>query len=355
MTVTQGSHTAVAEVARLERAQWESAVRGFSDYSYRQTWSYGERLAARRGAVSEHVAIRRDGETIGLADVRVKRLPGIGGGLAYVSGGPLVRTAEGDALERLDVCLGALAREFVRGRHLTLRVVAPLGLEEENLAVAERFRRAGFTPAAQGDAYQTVLLDVDREPDVIRASMHKHWRRHLNGALRNELEMTFGTGRELFDEVGRMSEATRERKGYTLDLDAAFYGDVQDGLAGDDRLVAGLVTKDGTPVAGNITSIHGDTAVYLIGASTEAGLANKAGYLMHWRTIELIRERGVPWYDLGGIDPVANPGVTSFKLRTNGADVTAAGPFELAPAGLRGRLTAGAERAYLRARRARGR
>ena len=72
---------------------------------------------------------------------------------------------------------------------------------------------------------------------------------------------------------------------------------------------------------------------------------------MHWRTIELLRERGIPWYDLGGIDPEANPGVTSFKLRTNGVDVTAAGPFELSPAGLRGRVTGWAERAYLRIRR----
>ena len=106
-------------------------------------------------------------------------------------------------------------------------------------------------------------------------------------------------------------------------------------------------------MAGNITSIHGDTAVYLIGASTETGLKAKAGYMMHWRTIELIRERGLPWYDLGGIDPEANPGVTSFKLRTNGADVTAAGPFDLSPAGVRGRVAGWAERAYVRAKRAR--
>ena len=29
---------------------------------------------------------------------------------------------------------------------------------------------------------------------------------------------------------------------------------------------------------------------------------------MHWRTIELVRERGLQWYDLGGIDHIANPG-----------------------------------------------
>jgi hypothetical protein len=342
------------ELAHLDRAQWEAAVRDFGDYSYRQSWGYGIELAVKRGATSEHVAIRSGDHTVGLADVRIKRLPVVGGGLAYVSGGPLVRRIDGssDPLEALDLCLEALVREFVEGRGLTLRVVAPIGLPEENDAVAARLGRAGFVASSLGDGYRTVLLDVDRPLEEIRSSLHRHWRRHLNGSERNELEMTFGTDGASFEQVALMSEALRERKGFELDLDARFYAGVQRELSDEDQLVVGLVLKDGTPVAGNITAIHGDTAVYLVGASTEAGLEAKAGYLMHWRTIELIRERGVPWYDLGGIDPVENPGVASFKLRTNGVDVTAAGPWQRSPAGVRGRLADLAERSYVRAKRA---
>ena len=293
------------QVVHLDRVQWESAVRRFGDYSYRQSWAYGVKLAARRGASSEHVAIRRGDETVGLADVRIKSLPVIGGGLAYVSGGPLIRRLDGShaELERLDLCVEALIREFVHGRGLTLRVVAPIGVAEQNQVIAERLQRAGFGGAEHGEPYRTILLDVDRPLEEIRSSFHRHWRRHLNGSERNDLEVTFGTEPDRFAQVARMSEALRARKGFELDLDASFYRDVQQELPEQDRLVVGLVWKDGTPVAGNITSIHGDTAVYLVGASTEAGLGCKAGYLMHWRTIELVREPGVPWYDLGGIDP----------------------------------------------------
>jgi CelD/BcsL family acetyltransferase involved in cellulose biosynthesis len=342
-------------VVHLDRADWEAAVLEFRDYSYRQTWAYGEKLADKRGATTEHVAIRCGGETIGLADVRIKALPVIGGGLAYISGGPLVRSPDStrEELDRLDLAVGALVREFVHRRGLTLRVAAPIGLAEHNAAVEERLERAGFVASPNGDSYHTVLLDVDRPLEELRASFHKHWRRHLNGALRNDLEMTFGTDLDRFEQVARMSDSLRARKGFELDLDARFYAEVQSELREQDRLVVGLVLKDGTPVAGNITAIHGDTAVYLIGASTEAGLGCKAGYLMHWRTIELLRDRGLPWYDLGGIDPVANPGVTSFKLRTNGFDVTAAAPFDMVSAGLRGRVAGWAEGAYVRARQAR--
>jgi Acetyltransferase (GNAT) domain len=343
----------MTQLVHLDRAQWEAAVRRFGDYSYRQSWAYGATLAAKRGAVSEHVAIRRGDEIVGLADVRIKQVPVVGGGLAYVSGGPLVRRLDGsgDDLERLDLSVRALVREFVERRGLTLRLLAPVGLEERNGAVAERLRDAGLRGTERGEHYRTVLLDVDRPLDEIRASFHRHWRRHLNGAERNGLEVTFGGELERFEQVARMSEALRARKGFELDLDAGFFAAVQKELAEHDRLVVGLVSQNGTPVAGNITAIHGDTAVYLVGASTDAGLESKASYLMHWRTIELLHERGVPWYDLGGIDPEANPGVTSFKLRTNGADVTAAGPFEESPDGLRGRVADWAERAYARARR----
>ena len=341
-------------VVHLDRAQWESAVRQFGDYSYRQSWAYGVKLAAKRGATSEHVAIRRGDQTVGVADVRIKALPMMGGGLAYISGGPLVHRLDGssDALECLDLSLDALVREFVQGRGLTLRIVAPIGVPEENKSVAERLERAGFFRTERGESYRTVLLDVERPLEEIRSAFHRHWRRHLNGSERNNLEVTFGTELDRFEEVARMSEALRARKGFEVDLDADFYADVQTELEEQDQLVVGMVLKDGTPVAENITAIHGDTAVYLVGASSEAGLGAKAGYLMHWRTIELVRERGLRWYDLGGIDPVANPGVTSFKLRTNGFDVTAAGPFEMSPAGLRGRVTRWAERAYVRTRRA---
>jgi lipid II:glycine glycyltransferase (peptidoglycan interpeptide bridge formation enzyme) len=226
-------------------------------------------------------------------------------------------------------------------------------LPEENQSVAERLERAGFRRTEAGKPYRTVLLDIDRQLDDIRSSLHRHWRRHLKGAERNNLDVSFGTPLDRFEQVARMSEALRARKGFELDLDARFFADVQRESNDQDRLLVGLVSQNGVPVAGNITALQGDMPVYLVGASTEAGRNCKASYLMHWRTIELLRGRGSPWYDLGGIDPVVNPGVTSFKLRTNGLDVTGAGPFEKSPDGLRGRLTDWAERAYVRAKRTR--
>jgi hypothetical protein len=40
-----------------------------------------------------------------------------------------------------------------------------------------------------------------------------------------------------------------------------------------------------------------------------------------------LKERGVRWYDLGGIDPEGNPGVYHFKKGFSGMDVSQISPL----------------------------
>lgn len=337
------------ELRHLDRHQWAEAVRSFADYNYRQTWPYGVALAKKRAAVSEHIAVQCNGELVGLADVRIKRIPLVGGGLAYVSGGPLIRKS-GDSendLERLELCLDALVREFVHVRRFTLRIAIPPDLPERNLAVTRCFERAGFKVCNRTDRYQTVLIDLERPLESLRSSLHGHWRRDLAAAERNGLKISFGTETDQFALAGAMVEALRARKGFDPGLDVAFFAEVQRELDDGDRLLVGLVFEGSEPVAASITAIHGDMAVYLFGATTDAGRRCRASYILQWRTIELLKKRGVRRYDLGGVDPIANPGVRRFKLRTGGIEITAPGPFEKSPDGFRARAAEWAERSYV--------
>jgi len=51
----------------------------------------------------------------------------------------------------------------------------------------------------------------------------------------------------------------------------------------------------------------------LFGATSNAGLASRGSYLLHWRLIEGLKRDGVVFYDLNGINPVRNPGTYKFK------------------------------------------
>ena len=121
---------------------------------------------------------------------------------------------------------------------------------------------------------------------------------------------------------------------------------MQKNLAEHERFLVSIVCENEQPVAGHVSSILGDTCVYLLGATNNAGLKNKAAYLAQWSVIQMAKERGCRFYDLGGIDPDKNPGVYHFKKGMGGQDVTVSGPFECSPNGLKRMLVNNGEKVY---------
>lgn len=332
----------------LDRPQWEALVGRFADHSYRQQWQFGLACASRLGATSEHVAIERSGQVVGLADVRCKRVPLLGTGVAYVNGGPLTQLDGAASLVELEGCLRALVSEYVQRRAMVLRIAPPLGEVAWNGSVAEAFERLGFLAVAPSVVrrYRTLLVDIRDPLPAIRARLAQKWRNCLNRAERNGLEIRFGDDDDLFSTFVGLYQELSERKQFSTELDAAFYRAVQRRTSPCERLHVAIASFEGRPAAGVVASLIGQTAVYLLGASNATGMEQKAAYLLQWHVIEQARARGCRWYDLGGIDPDGNAGVYHFKVGLGGVDVTAPGPFEYRPNGLRGRLVGVAERAY---------
>src|SRR5262249_10303108 len=144
-------------VTRVARAEWLERTRGFADHSYRQAWDFGVHAAKRVRARSEHVAIVDGAKTVALADVRIKRLPVVGGGIAYVTGGPLTRTDGAFDVERYVAAVDALRRDFTSRRGLVLRLLAPTGPAPWNTGIAEALAKAGFVTTDQSRKDRTVV------------------------------------------------------------------------------------------------------------------------------------------------------------------------------------------------------
>jgi hypothetical protein len=337
-------------IKRLDIESWHRIAPRFADHNYRQSWHYGIAAAERRGAESEHVAIYRDDEVVALADVRIKRVPVIGGGLAYVNGGPLVRRdGRSDDPDVLSDALRALSEEYVRRRRLILRVTAPLGTD------SRPFELAGFSRTDRGKTYRTLLVDLSPPLDAIRKSLAQKWRNGLNGAERNGLQIRCGSSTAMLAEFCELFSRFRDRKGFDVDIDPAFYLALQEHEERCDRLVVSFCHHEGQLVGGHVASLLGEAGVYLFGATDELGLKKKASYLLQWHAIQYAKAHGMRWYDLGGIDPAENPNVFHFKSGMGGLDVTAPGPFELRPSGLRSAVLLRCEAALRRVGRARTR
>jgi hypothetical protein len=329
----------------VDSGRWRELARTFADYNYRQVWAFGQACAARLGAVSEHVAVACGAEVLGLAEVRIKRTPLWHTGIAYINGGPLVRRdAQGDP-QRLASVLKALRGRFVDQRGLLLRVAPSPGPPWWNEQQQQVYASAGFEPNA-APHNRTILIDLAPPPVELRRSLNGKWRNCLNQAERQGLTLRAGGDELLWAVFCRLYDQLIERKQFAVDLDAAFYARVQAQLAEDEKFEVTLAERGGEPVAGHVGALHGDTAVYVLGASSETGLKTRASYLLQWETLRRARSRGLRWYDLGGIDPLKNPGVYTFKRGMGGVELAAAGPFEAAPGELRRLIVRGGERVY---------
>lgn len=336
----------------VSREQWHDLARRFLDHNYQQTWAYAQALAERRHAKCDQVVVTANGDLLGLVSVRVRRLPVVGGGIAYVAGGPLTRTGRSDDVDRLTQCLNVLRAEYVQRRGLVLRVLAPLGSPAWNARAAESFAQTKFAPTDRSRRYRTFLLDLDRPLDEVRAGFSKYWRRNLRRAEQKRFIIRTGTTAHFFEEICRLYQRLQGRKQFRADLDAGFYASLQLQLGNGERFDALIVEHDRQPVAGLVISMLGDTCIPLVLATDESGLRNYAAYSLQWHSIVMAHDRGLRYYDLGGIDAEGNAGVYNFKKGLRGVELCAPGPFESSPSGVIAFITSGAEQIYKRLARA---
>lgn len=321
-------------------------------YSFRQSWAYGQAVAERYNATSEHVGFFRGTDCIGLADVRVRSIPFVGGGVAFISGGPLVRRDDWKTAEQdLGSTLGVLIDEYVKRRNLILRIAPPIEWVARGWDVAPLFSQLQFVTPVHLPGYRTVMVDLTLSVEQLRKNLDSNWKTCLKRSEKQQLTIHTGNEADLLTRFCPLFRELVKRKGFSVELSADFYRDLQNRMDAGERFCVKLVESEGQLVAGHVASVLGQTSVALLVASNQLGNDLKASYLLHWSTLIEAKERGCSWYDLGGIDPERVPGVYQFKRLIRGIDLTAQGPFEFHPSRIRAEVTRFAEKMYRTLRR----
>jgi CelD/BcsL family acetyltransferase involved in cellulose biosynthesis len=320
-----GSSIATARPVAPDEAL--ALARRFSDLRYTQQPGYALEAARAVGARAELLSIEQGGEPIGFAAVRLKALPLIGGGLAYLHRGPASALSGEFDPTRWAACLDAIVRHYRRGGYL-LRLTSPLWAGEE--AVLEpHYRRLGFRRAS-GDTGRTMVIDLAPPLETLRGNLDQKWRTDLNRALRGEARVTRSTDPADFARFQPLLAELAGKKGFRTRQDALFFGAAAQHDPGAGEILVHLAWAGDELLGGHVGAFTGDTAVYLLGATTPAGRDARASYLLQWSVIEHARERGLAWYDQGGVDAAANPDVYRFKKRMGGREVGHAALWELA-------------------------
>jgi len=353
MIVAAKTSSCTVDAGTCDRSDWRALAAAFADRCIYQTCVYADVHAEEVGAVNERAVIRRGEEVIGLAQVRIKRLPMVRAGVAYIYRGPLWRRS-GATPDDLRCVLDAMRLHY-GDQGLEVRIAPGFFPGNEADACRDAFEFAGFVPRSQDPIDRTILVDLTPDLESIRKRLAQKWRNGLNQSERRGVTVETRTDDEAMNVFRALYDEMWAAKRFDTGVSVAAYARMQTQWPEDEKLAISLALHEGQPVAGHVSSHLGDTCVYLLGASNDAGRSCKASYLLQWRTIEHAKSAGALRYDLGGIDPDANPGVHHFKSGMGGRACDFPGTFA-APARGSGRLLVPlAEKAYrmLRAGRSR--
>jgi lipid II:glycine glycyltransferase (peptidoglycan interpeptide bridge formation enzyme) len=307
--------------------RWHSITGQFRDVSIYQTWAYG---AVRFGSNNlSHIVLQRDSAVVAAAQVAIKKVPVIGAGVAYVRRGPLWKMRDSKGASRnLTEMLKAMREEYVIRRGLLLRVV-PNQIDFAQDDLRSIFESNGYRWTESDE--RTLFLDLSQSTQALHSNMSKGWRRNLNKAEGQSLEIVQGTDRHLFESVYRLYQEMLSRKQFVPGIDIDEYRELQERLPDDLKMQIMVCCFEGKAVAGLIGSAIGEVGIYLIGATGDRALELGGSYLLHIKMIDYLRGRGCRYYNLNGINPERNPGGYQFKsglCGKKGLDIRFPGVFE---------------------------
>ena len=315
------------EVDRATPAEWAQMLDLFNDANFYQTWSYGR---VRWGAANlSHLVLKRNNEVLGMAQLRIVRPTRFKFGMAYLRWGPLCeRRGQSMDHEVAARMAQAIEEEYVKGRKLFVRVLPNAFGGSPRAAILES-AFSGFTPESlvSDNTYRTFVLDLGPSLEELRKNLDRKWRNQLTRAEKNNLTVIAGNSLDEYQAFCNIYRQMRQRKTFETSVDEEEFLRIQEELPEPHRMRILLCQENGVTVAGMVATAMGDSAIYLLGATSDEGLNAKGAYLLQWNMIQWLKENGTRWYDLGGIDPVMNPGVYHFKKGFSGSDVIQMNPM----------------------------
>lgn len=308
-----------------DKTFWDNSIRVFEDANIYQTWNFA--ALAQNEKIVKHLAIYANQDLIGLVQVRIRTVPILNRGIAYILYGPVWQKKNQENSPKIfSNILDALRQKFVINQKLLLRIKPYVFSDRiSNFDFMEDIK---FKRVEKVRRYQTLILYLDKNLDEIRKSFQQKWRNCLNQSERNGLEIIEGNDMELYKKFLKIYEQMQARKKFKEYVNPYKMGKMNEELDDEYKLKIFIAYQDKFPIAGIIGSAIGNTGIYLLGASNEIGMKNKGSYLLQWEMIKWLRQRGCQRYDLGGINLDDNPGVYHFKSGISNQEVIGMGTYE---------------------------
>lgn len=298
-------------------AQWAKVLSACSRSSLEQSWCYGA-ASETMGFRVDRGVIMRDSEAVGLVQGMTKRFFGLAT-VTQILRGPLW-TADVDDATTAPV-MDHLRRRFTKG---ALRFVYWVPELTDNPAARAAMRKLHLRRVMTGYSSSWVDLGPD-ENDILRR-MSGQWRNMIRRSAREKISLRVSHGGQDLETLLQRCDAERKSKRYR-GPSGRFMKLVTEGAGRRKDILAISAYRKRDLLAGVLMIRHGTSATYYASWTGDEGRAARAHNALIWRGIQTLRQDGVRWLDVGGIDTTTAPGVARFKLGLGGDVFTLAGSY----------------------------
>ncbi len=183
----------------------------------------------------------------------------------------------------------------------------------------------GFRQHHNSEAYKTLWLDLQPDFVALKANLDKKWRNALNKSQKQGLKIIAKQDSQLlawFLSYYEQDKRERNYQGPSINLLTAL---IREFSGGKNALIL-YALFDETPIAAILIFIHGHSATYQIGYSSDLGRKKNAHNALLWHAVEVLKERNIREIDLGGINS-EDDGLTKFKKNLGGEVTETPGLF----------------------------
>lgn len=291
--------------------EWRSFLNRTEKTPWTQTVQYAIAVAKEAKQSTRFVTIDRGTEVVGLVAIQESRLGPFQS--VVINRGPLWLKGE-ETAENLADFVQALKKVYPKNLFRRFRWMPEWASEQEASKFVAEF---GFKKAQQ--SFETLWLDLSPSLEVLRKSLDRKWRNHLNKAERSNLEVHADVEGKHLDLFLKNYDLFKSQKQFTGPEGSFFKHEIENALPFKDAIIL-WARIDKVPVAGIMVMKHGTSASYRLGWNSPEGRVAQAHYLLVWKAIEILKRHSIAHFDLGGIltESEDKTGFNTFKLGLNG-------------------------------------
>ena len=289
----------------LDLKTYEDFFRRCPQANILQWTAYGEAKYGVEGFQIERKVVMKSGLPIALYQILKKRLPLLGT-VARINRGPLFLHDSIPSRENVMQLYRSLYEEWVVNNQFYLQIAPNLPHDAANANV---LRKTGFMPSDDPN-WQSGWVSLEQSEEALRKGLQQKWRNMLNKSEKIEMVLHHVENEDDLEVLLQEYDLFMKKRSFQSTSSALIRAMYRHS---PHMFYSVFARKEGEYHGAIIIVKHGDSATYLVGITSDKGRKTNANYLLLWNALLHCRQKGLKWFDVGGIDEVHTAGIAHFK------------------------------------------